>query len=128
MSRSSRGEKEYTRLQEIVHENKKLKREVASLRKQLARLDLDRHSYVRDIVEEHLADEAEEQTTTQMLQSMKNEWQCLKCGVGHLEIHLYTRRDGTFYFRHCNNCTHRTPGKKYEPDKVKGIMKPQSED
>lgn len=127
LSRSTRGEKEYTRLQEIVHENKKLKREVASLRKQLARLDLDRHSYVRDIVEEHLSQEHEETTTKQMLQSMKNEWQCRDCGVGYLEIHLYTRPDGTHYYRMCNNCSKRTKGQRYEPGSVRGIIKNDTE-
>ena len=123
MSRNTRGEKEYSRLQEALHENKKLKREIASLRKQLAKIDLDRYSYVSDIVQEHLAEEKEEQTTTQMLQSMKNEWQCRDCGVGYLEIHLYTRPDGTHYYRMCNNCSKRTKGQRYEPGKVRGIIK-----
>ena len=123
MSKNSRGEKEYTRLQEIANENKRLKREVASLRKQLARLDLDRHSYVREIVEEHLSEEREETTTKQMLASMKNEWQCRSCGDGYLEIHVYTRPDGTFYYRMCNNCSKRTKGQRYEPSKVRGIVK-----
>jgi hypothetical protein len=123
LSKNTRGDKEYSKLQEMVHENKKLKREVASLRKQLARLDLDRHSYVRDIVEEHLSQEHEETTTTQMLASMKNEWQCNSCGTGYLEIHLYNRPDGTFYYRMCNNCKKRTAGQRYEPGKVRGIVK-----
>lgn len=123
MSKNSRGQKEFTRLQEFINENKKLKREISSLRKQLARLDLDRHSYVRGIVEEHLAIEEHETSTKDMLTSMKNEWQCRQCGTGFLEINLYTRHDGTFYFRHCNNCIHRTRAKRYTPD-VKGIIKP----
>lgn len=121
--RNTRGDKEWSDRQKILNENKKLKKEVASLRKQLARTDLDRYSYVRDIVQEHLAEEKEEQTTTQMLQSMKNEWQCHDCGIGFLEIHLYNRPDGTFYYRKCNNCPHRTMGQRYERDKVKGIIK-----
>ena len=127
MSRSTRGDKEYTRLQEALHENKKLKRENASLRRQLARIDLDRHSYVRDIIDEHMNEEEQESSTKDMLASMKNEWRCESCGEGFLEIHLYTRRDGTFYFRKCNNCPHRTVGQRYIRDKVKGIMKPENE-
>jgi cell division septum initiation protein DivIVA len=127
LGKSSRGEKEYSRLQESLHENKKLKKEISSLRKQLARIDLDRHSYVREIVDEHLAFEEQETSTKDMLKSMKNTWQCRECGEGFLQIHLYTRRDGTFYFRHCNSCTHRTRSKRYTPD-VKGIFKPNDSD
>lgn len=127
-NRDQRGHKEWSDRQKILNENKRLKREVASLRKQLARTDLDRYSYVRDIVQEHLAEEKEEQTTTQMLQSMKNEWQCRDCGVGYLEIHLYTRPDGTHYYRMCNNCSKRTKGQRYEPGKVRGIIKNSTEE
>jgi hypothetical protein len=122
MKRTHR-EKELTQLQSVRRENEKLKKEVASLRKQLARLDLDRHSYVREIVEEHLSQEHEETTTTQMLSSMKNEWQCHDCGTGFLEIHLYNRPDGTFYYRMCNNCKKRTTGQKYIAGKIRGIIK-----
>ena len=91
MGKNIRGEKEYSRFQEVVHENKKLKKEISNLRKQLARLDLDRHSYVRDIVEEHLAQEDAQETTVQMLQRLQQEWLCEKCGIGFLEINLYSK-------------------------------------
>lgn len=123
MSRNSRDHKEYTRLQEALHENKKLKRENSSLRKQLARLDLDRHSYVKDIVDEHLAQEDQSQTTTQTLESLKNTWKCLDCKSGFLEIHLYTKVGETWYWRQCNSCEKRTKSQQYDPDKVKGIVK-----
>jgi hypothetical protein len=122
MGRNTRGDKEYSRLQEVLHENRKLKKEISSLRKQLGRLDLDRHSYVREIVDEHLTKQDQEISTKQMLNSLKNEWACRECGNGYLEIYLYTRRDGTFYVRQCNNCAHRTRSQRHTPE-VRGIIK-----
>lgn len=123
MGKTRRGHKEFSKEQELKYENQKLRKQISALRKQLARLDLDRHSYVRDIVEEHLALEDQETTAKDMLDSMKNEWRCNSCGTGYLEIHLYTRQDGTFYYRLCNNCPHRTVGKRYDPNSVRGIMR-----
>lgn len=138
MGKSRRGHKELSKEQELKYENRefrrrerdkdneinKLKREIGSLRKQLARIDLDRYSHVRDIVQEHYANEEVEQNTQDMLSSLKNQWQCHECGTGHLEIYLYTRQDGTFYYRLCNNCPNRTKSQKYDPNTVTGIMRP----
>ncbi len=123
MSKNTRGGKEFSRLQEALHENKRLKREIASIRKQLARLDLDRHGYVKDILEEHYAAEEDQRDTGKALARLKEEWKCEKCPNGYLEINLYTRLNETMYFRKCNLCPHRTTSQKYEPDSVEGIMK-----
>lgn len=123
MGKNTRGDKEYSRLQEALHENRKLKRENANLRKSLSKLDLDRHSYVRDIVEEHYAREDSETTTMQMLDKLKSQWLCRECHEGHLEITVYTKAGETWYFRQCNNCKYRTKSQKYTPG-VKGLIKP----
>lgn len=124
MSRSTRGEKEYTRLQEFINENRRLKRLVSSLRKQLARIDLDRHGYVKDIVDEHFANEEHDETTVKMLERLKEEWKCHECHVGYLEVVPYLKMGDTWYFRHCNNCPHRTKSQRYNPEKVQGPIKP----
>jgi hypothetical protein len=128
LSRNTRGHKELDQLQTIKRENDKLKKQISSLRKQLARLDLDRHSYVKDIIDEHYASEEHESSTKEMLKSLKNEWACDSCGIGFLEINIYNRPDGAFYYRHCNNCIKRTKAQKYDPDKVRGIVKVTSEE
>lgn len=122
MSKSTRGQKEYTRLQEIIHQNKKMKREIASLRRQLAKIDLDRHSFVKDIIDDHYADEEHEQETDKMLKSLKDTWKCNSCNEGHLEIKIYTKVNQTYYIRQCNNCAKKTKSQVYNPDKVKGII------
>lgn len=136
MGKTTRGHKEYSKEQELKHENRnlrnkvrelesenrQLRRQVSGSRKEIARLDLDRHSYVSEIVQEHLANEEAEQSAQDLLHAMKNTWKCHECGNGHLEIHLYTRQDGTFYYRHCNNCENRTKSQKYDPASVSGIM------
>jgi hypothetical protein len=122
LGKARRGDKERSREQELKYENQKLRREVSSLRKQLARIDLDRYSHVRDMVEEHLAQEEEVTSTEDMLKSMKNEWKCHECNQGHLEIFLYTKIGETWYFRQCNACPNRTKSQIYTPS-VKGIIK-----
>ena len=124
MSRSTRGEKEYTQFQQMQHENSRLKREISKLRKQLARIDLDRHSYVKDIVDEHLAHEIEEETTGKMLERLKDEWKCHSCNVGYLEVVPFAKGAETHYIRQCNNCPHRTKSQRYNPEKVEGPLKP----
>jgi hypothetical protein len=123
LGKSIRGDKEYSRLQEALYENKRLKREIASIRKQLARLDLDRHDYVKNIIDEHYAREDQEETAEKMLRRLKEEWRCKNCQDGYLEINLYMRAGETYYFRKCNTCENRTKGQKYSPDRVQGPIK-----
>lgn len=139
MGKNTRGNKEFTKEQELKHENKELRKRIQVLeaenrqltrqhsrtRKNFARMDLDRHSYVQEIIQEHINNEKEETSSQEMLNKMKKEWQCRECGDGYLEIFLYNRRDGTFYHRMCNNpsCDHRTNGQKYDPETVTGIIK-----
>lgn len=123
MGKARRGDKERSNEQRLKYENSKLRREVSSLRKQLARLDLDRHSYVRDIIEEHMAGEEVDQSTQSMLKSMENTWRCNSCNEGHLQIQLYSKIGETWYYRACSNdCGNRTVGKPYDPNSVKGIL------
>ncbi len=123
LGKARRGDKERSNEQRLKYENQKLRREVSSLRKQLARLDLDRHAYVHDIVQEHLAHEDADQSAQGMLNSMKNAWKCHSCNAGHLEIQTYTKMGELWYYRSCSNeCGHRTTGKPYDPNSVKGIL------
>lgn len=121
MGKSRRGEREFTREQKLANENRQLKKEIASLRKQLARIDLDRYGHVRDILEKHYAAE-EERAGQEFLEKLKEEWKCRACNNGYLEITLYNKRNDTWYYRRCNNCTHRTQSKRYSAE-VKGIVK-----
>lgn len=136
MGKSRRGHKELSKEQELKYENKEfrrrerdkdnqilqLKREVSSLRKQLARLDLDRHSYVKETLEEYYAHEEEVVDNKRLINDLKKEWACKKCGVGYLEIILYNKIGETWYFRQCNQCVNRTKSQVYSPA-VQGVMK-----
>ena len=128
MSKSHRTDKEYTKEQRLQFENKKLKREVVSLRKQLARLDLDRYSQVRDIIDEHYSEEEKTEQTHELLKSLKEEWKCKECQNGFLEIFTYERAGSTWYYRVCSDapfCKNRTKGQPYSPS-VKGIIRQKS--
>jgi hypothetical protein len=119
MGKARRGEREFGREKKLSHENKRLKKEIAQLRKLLARVDLDRYSQVKDMIEEHYQEDRL-QEGQDILERLRQEWKCFKCNSGYLEIILYTRRDGTHYYRKCNNCDNRTKGQRYTDD-VKGI-------
>ena len=125
MGKNTRGDKEYSRLQTALNENRKLKRENASLRKALSKLDLDRHSYVRDIVEEHYAREDKE-VTMNAIEESKSFWKCRECHEGHLEIIEYPKMGIAWYYRKCKNCKHRTKSQLMTKD-VKGPRKPPEE-
>lgn len=114
----------YTREQKLVNENKKLKQAISQLRKQLARIDLDRYDTVKEMIQEHYQEEKAEQGQ-QILDNLKEAWKCNGCGMGHLEIFVYNRGDTTYYYRICSeapNCVNRTKSKPYTPN-VKGIIR-----
>lgn len=118
-----------TREQRLYHENEKLKKQLAQLRKQLARVDLDRYSNVRDIVHKHYQQEDAERHAlkeAESLEQLKREWQCNKCEIGHLEILLLNKMNDLHYYRICCNCTHRTKLQRYTKD-VRGIVKKSKE-
>jgi hypothetical protein len=124
VGKSRRGDKEFTREQKLVHENKRLKKELAQLRKQLARIDLDRYDTVREMIEEHYQEDKAQQGQ-EILENLKKTWACKECSDGHLEIFLYNKVGTTWYYRICSNapkCKNRTLAQKYSPE-VKGIIK-----
>lgn len=143
MRKNTRGHKEYTKEQSLKHEGKelrshikeleaqvreqgkeitRLRRQSAGSRKQLARMDLDRHAYVTEIVQEHLVDEQESIDSTVLLEKMKSKWSCHKCQGGQLEIILYSKMGQPWYFRQCSGCSNRTESKPHHPG-VEGIKK-----
>ena len=126
MGKTRRGHKEHTREQQLLYQNKALKREIASLRKQLARIDLDRYSHIKDIIEKSYQME-EELEGLEILEKLKDAWKCYECMRGYMEIMLYNRPDSTWYSRQCTNCSHRTKSQRYTPG-VPGIIKDGDED
>ena len=120
----------HTREQKLLHENQQLKKQISSLRKQLARIDLDRYSTVRDMIEEHYQEDKLE-TGREILENLRKQWACNVCHNGHLEIFVYNRAGQTHYYRICSNapdCTNRTLSKPYDAANVAGIMRKSSED
>lgn len=126
MGKNTRGSKEYSKLQQILHENRKLKREIAILRKHISKIDIERYSYVSDIVKEFykIEDEKEQPNIDiKNIEKLKKNWECKVCGTGYLEIVIYDKIGSPWYFRRCNNlkCRHRTKSQSYN-EEVKGIF------
>ena len=125
MGKTRHCDKEFTREQRLIKENRQLKRELNHLRKQISRLDGDRFETLRQMV----ADNAESQrfqensnSVNSNIEDLKKNWACNKCATGFLEIILYSKRNATWYYRKCSECDNRTHGKRYGED-VKGIIK-----
>jgi hypothetical protein len=124
MGKSKRSDKEFTKEQRLSKENRELKRELGHLRKQITRLDGDRFETLRQmIVDQEETQRFQENIPSSNMKELKREWACQKenCN-GFLEIVLYSKLSQTYYYRACNACSHRTPGKRYDTE-VKGIIK-----
>lgn len=127
MGKSKRSDKEFTKEQKLIHENRQLKRQVSSLRKELARVDLDRYNNLKETIEEHYQEDSEHfETSQEMLEKVKNEWKCHQEGCeGFLEIFTYNKIGDTWYYRICSRapiCKNRTKSQKYSPA-VRGIQR-----
>lgn len=110
----SRGtDKEYSKIQRLAYENKKLKREIARLRNELGRaVDLIEPE---DVEAQEL--EAIENKEKMHKVQKKKDWTCHTCREGSLQFHPYTKFNGeTWYYRRCDACTYRTKGKKLTAD------------
>jgi hypothetical protein len=116
--------KELTQLQIIKRENDRLKRQISSLRKQFARLDVDRFKIAKELIEEHYTEDRADQGR-QILDSLKQQWACKICADGYLEIFIYNRGNETYYYRICSSapfCLNRTKSQIYTPS-VPGIIR-----
>jgi hypothetical protein len=125
MSKSRRDSRGNTREQRFQHENDKLKRTISLLRKQMARIDLDKSADVRAILNNYYAQEdafAHAEKEAECLELLKKEWQCNQCETGVLEIILLNKMDSLHYFRKCCDCAKRTKLQPYNKN-VRGIVK-----
>lgn len=119
----------YTREQALIQENRTLKRQVSSLRKQIARIDLDRYDAVKEMIQENYK-EGKEEEGREILENLKKSWGCRECEDGYLEIFVFNRGKDTIYYRICSNapaCMNRTKAKIYTPT-VKGIMRKEKDE
>lgn len=125
MGKFKRSDKEYTREQRLLKENRQLKQELNHLRKQIARLDNSRFETLRQMVADAEETKRFDKNMNQIntnTESLKKDWACRKCKTGFLEIVLYSKLSETWYYRRCNACENRTKGKRYG-EQVKGLLK-----
>jgi len=118
-SHKSRGDTELTEIRRLKMENQKLKKQMSKLRKQLSRIDIDRYSNLKDMLEAQAAEDSNFDAKVD-LEDLKQKWICHECKEDHLRVIIVPRADGLFYMRKCASCDHRTRLKKYT-DEVDGI-------
>lgn len=124
MGKSRTDRHGHTREQKLWYENQQLKKKVSSLRKQLARIDLDRYDTIKEMIQEHYVEEKADQGKA-ILENLKKTWACKSCEDGFLEIFVYNRGGSTWYYRICSNaplCMNRTKSQEWN-NSVKGIAR-----
>lgn len=114
-----RSDTELSEIRKLKLENQKLKKQMGKLRKQLSRIDIDRYSNLREIIEAH-AYEDESFDSSVYLEELKQKWLCHGCKLDYLRVIIVPRADGLFYIRKCPACDQRTKLKKYT-DEVDGL-------
>jgi hypothetical protein len=126
LGKSKRSDKEYTREQRLAKENRQLKRELAHLRKQISRLDLEG----LEAAKQACFEQEEKERINEAVgdpgagpERLKEIWACNSCNSGYLEIILYSKCGETWYYRVCGSCSKRTKGQRYDEKSVKGIIK-----
>jgi len=124
MSRSRKGKRpvgdgEIKEIQRLKLENQKLKKQIASLRKQLNRIDIDRYQYIKDMLENQ-AEEDQQFEVDRELDDIKKHWECEVCARDYLRIIVIRKGNGVFYMRRCPTCMHKTKLKKFTHE-VEGI-------
>lgn len=126
-NRTRRSSRDYDLVDKLKHENQKLKKEISSLRKQLARVDFDRYSNLQQLVDKQRK-EAELTEDSKKLEQLKKKWECWGCGKDHLKIIIWDHPvKGVMYYRKCFTCDHRTEMKPYN-DKIEGIKVSEGEE
>lgn len=113
--RNSQNRFENRFLDKLKHENKRLKRELSSLRKQLSRIDLDRYHNLKEFVLQNDSKEAEAELIKNK-EDVKKFWTCWDCGKDYLRMVTFERRDGVHYYRKCGTCNYRTKMQKLNKD------------
>jgi hypothetical protein len=116
--KGSRGDSELTDVRRLRLENQKLKRQMSKLRKQLSRIDIDRYTNLKEMLEAQAAEDEGFDAKLE-LEQLKEKWICHECKNDYLRIIIVPRADGLFYIRKCP-CGHRTKMKKYT-DEVDGL-------
>jgi len=117
MSRRRRyASSEQDELQALKRHNEALKREVAKLRKQISRFDLDRFQSFKEALDRLDEIEMEQTARRKEKEISKDKWRCWTCGEGHLRLKIWDRLDGPHYQRVCDRCGKRTSMKKYTPE------------
>lgn len=117
--KGSHSDTELTAIRRLKLENQKLKKQMSKLRKQLSRIDIDRYSNLKDMLEEQAAEDENLDVKVE-LEGLKEKWVCHGCKEDYLRVVMVPRADGLFYTRRCASCHHKTKLKRYT-DEVDGI-------
>ena len=107
---------EQDQLQFLKEQNRRLKREIAKLRKQIQRLDLDRFASFKEALDRIDEIEMEQTARRKEKEISKEKWRCWDCNQGTMRLKVWDRLDGPHYQRVCDHCGKRTTMKKWTPE------------
>lgn len=138
-SKTKRGQSELDMLDRLKHENKKLKQQIRRMKSELRTFESafqKTHEFLdgklsevptRDVIaavargkklQSLVGQQREEEKARDKERRIKEKWLCHTCGMGHMGLSIFNRRDGVFYYRTCSNveCDNRTKMQKYTDD------------
>ncbi len=116
MGKSRNYDKEFGLIDRLKKENSQLKRDLAKLRRQVDRLNLDNDRYrtLRELTHKQTQ-------TNRKAEKAKRDRTCFECGKGKMRMVKIWKPDGEYYLRKCMigtepGCGHQTRLKKLTPD------------
>ncbi len=117
MARKGYSNKEQDQLQKLKLENKRLKKQISSLRKLVSRNDYQHYEDVKEMSETESVDKREE---------LLNKWQCWDCKKGMLRYIPFSKMGIEHFIRKCDNCGKRTKSKEKKKD-TDDSLKPEND-
>lgn len=113
----SRQLKEWDEIQKLKSENKKLRKENNKLRKVISNVDMERYSFVQDLLVSLDYDEQNKDLKV-IEENAEKKWKCYDCLEGLLRLIILFKSGEEFYFRKCDCCNKKTKLKKYTKNVV----------
>jgi hypothetical protein len=115
--KAARTDSERSKISQLSHENKKLKAELAKLRKTLERLDANWCPGCLKKYEEPVTKDDEELPNPDTFPVfVAPDRTCHTCHADKLILIKYFKMGEAWYIRRCPSCKYQTKGKKYTPD------------
>ena len=109
-------EKEFTEIQKLKEDNKKLRAQISKLRNLVKNIDANHYEFVNDLMSSDRFNPKTKETKKQLRQKIEEQWKCHECDDGIMRLVVMHRVGEPWYLRKCDCCLHKTKLKKYNEE------------